>query len=205
MRKRLVKELRKKGIRDERILDAIWNLPRHYFLDIAFDEWAYKDQAFRIDCEQTISQPYTVAKQTEWLEIEEGDKVLEVGTGSGYQACVLHLLGAEVHSIERIEQLYLQSKKRLEVLGYEEIKIYHGDGYEGLPNEAPFDKIIITAAPPEVPSKLLQQLKIGGIMIVPVGANSDQKMYKITRTGSKNYRREVLGAYRFVPMKKGTN
>lgn len=206
MRKRLVENLRNKGIRDERILDAFWKLPRHYFLDVAFDEWAYKDQAFRIDCEQTISQPYTVARQTEWLGIGEGDKVLEIGTGSGFQAAVLDMLGAEVYTMERIESLYKQAIGRLNQLGFSDIKMRYGDGYKGWPEAAPFDRILVTAAPDEVPMDLLSQLCIGGWMVVPVGEErGDQKMYKITRTKSSSYQRQVLGTYRFVPMRKGTD
>jgi len=204
LRRRLVEDLRSKGIKDERILEVFWELPRHYFLDEAFDEWAYKDQAFRIDCEQTISQPYTVARQTEWLEVKAGVRVLEIGTGSGYQAAVLHILGAKVYTIERIEALYVTSKKRLSELGYGGIRMRHGDGFKGWPEEAPFDRILLTAAPEEVPVDLLHQLKIGGWMIVPVGAErSDQKMYKIKRTGKQSFQRQVLGTYRFVPMRKG--
>ncbi|SRR6056297_339454 len=204
LRKRLVGNLRKKGIKDERILEVFWELPRHYFLDVAFDEWAYKDQAFRIDCEQTISQPYTVARQTEWLDLKSGMKVLEVGTGSGYQAAVLSSLGAKVYTIERIEALYKLCKERLAALGFGDIHMRHGDGFQGWPEEAPFDRILITAAPDEVPLDLLQQLKVGGWMIVPVGAEKgDQKMYKIKRTGKTSFQRQVLGTYRFVPMKKG--
>ena len=206
LRKRLVDDLRNKGIRDERILDAFWKLPRHYFLDVAFDEWAYKDQAFRIDCEQTISQPYTVARQTEWLDIDEGDKVLEIGTGSGFQAAVLDMMGAEVHTVERIEALYNQAEWRLRKLGFSDIKMRYGDGYKGWPEAAPFDRILVTAAPDDVPMDLLSQLCIGGWMIVPVGEErGDQKMYKITRTKSSSYQRQVLGTYRFVPMRKGTD
>lgn len=204
MRKRLVEDLRKKGISDERILDVFWRLPRHYFLDVAFDEWAYKDQAFRIDCDQTISQPYTVGRQTEWLKVEPGVKVLEIGTGSGYQAAVLQMLGAEVYTIERIEKLYTQSKSRLEKLGFGAIQMRHGDGFKGWPEEAPFDRILLTAAPAEVPTDLLHQLGIDGWMIVPVGEEKgDQKMYKIKRTGKNSFQRQVLGTYRFVPMRKG--
>jgi protein-L-isoaspartate(D-aspartate) O-methyltransferase len=204
MRKRLVEDLRKKGISDERILDVFWRLPRHYFLDVAFDEWAYKDQAFRIDCDQTISQPYTVARQTEWLKVERGVKVLEIGTGSGYQAAVLQMLGAQVYTIERIEKLHTQSKSRLEKLGFGDIQMRHGDGFKGWPEEAPFDRILLTAAPAEVPTDLLHQLAIDGWMIVPVGEEKgDQKMYKIKRTGKNSFQRQVLGTYRFVPMRKG--
>lgn len=199
-----MEDLRKKGISDERILDVFWRLPRHYFLDVAFDEWAYKDQAFRIDCDQTISQPYTVARQTEWLKVEPGVKVLEIGTGSGYQAAVLQMLGAEVYTIERIEKLYTQSKSRLEKLGFGAIQMRHGDGFKGWPEEAPFDRILLTAAPAEVPTDLLHQLAIDGWMIVPVGEEKgDQKMYKIKRTGKNSFQRQVLGTYRFVPMRKG--
>jgi protein-L-isoaspartate(D-aspartate) O-methyltransferase len=205
LRKRMIRSLKKKGIKDQRILDAMWKIPRHYFLENAFDEWAYKDQAFRIDCEQTISQPYTVAKQTELLEIKEGDKVLEVGTGSGYQASILAEMGAEVFSIERIEELFQSTAKRLRQIGYKLIRLYLGDGYQGLPKKAPFDKIIVTAGAKDLPKNLLHQLKKGGIMVVPIGENDEQIMYRITKLSDKKFKRESFGRYKFVPMLKGIN
>ena len=204
LRRRLVENLRAKGIKNERILDVIGRLPRHYFLDVGFEEWAYKDQAFRIDCEQTISQPYTVARQTEWLEVENGSKVLEIGTGSAYQAAVLQMLGAEVYTIERIKALFSKGRQLLKDLDFEGIHMRHGDGYKGWPEAAPFDRILLTAAPAEVPNELLYQLDVGGWRILPVGEEQgDQKMYKIKRTGKQSFQRQVLGTYRFVPMRKG--
>ncbi|MBP6523147.1 MAG: protein-L-isoaspartate(D-aspartate) O-methyltransferase, partial [Saprospiraceae bacterium] len=167
LRKKLVAELASKGIKDEQVLEAILKVPRHAFLDKAFEEWSYKDQAFPIDCEQTISQPYTVAFQTSLLKLIKGEKVLEIGLGSGYQACVLFEMGAKVYSIERHKYLHDKTAQRLKHLGYMGIRTFYGDGFLGLPRFAPFDKILITAACPEIPSKLLEQLKPGGLMVLP--------------------------------------
>ena len=205
LRKRMIRNLKAKGIKDERILDAMWNIPRHFFLENAFDEWAYKDQAFRIDCEQTISQPYTVARQTDLLEVKKGDKILEVGTGSGYQACILSELGAEVYTVERIEELFRKTNQLLKKIGFKTVRQYLGDGYKGLPKLAPFDKIIVTAGALEMPEDLLSQLKVGGLMIIPLGADGLQTMYRITKLSEHQYKRESFGEYRFVPMLKGIN
>ena len=201
MRKRMIEELRAKGIGDERILEAMWEVPRHYFLDVAFDEWAYKDKAFGIDCDQTISQPYTVARQTELLKVKKGDKVLEIGTGSGYQASILVHMGAKVYSIERIKALYQKASILLKKLGLP-ARLYLGDGYKGLEKHAPFDKIIVTAGAPEIPEALLHQLKDGGIMVIPVGKDKLQKMYRVLRKRDK-FAREDHGNYRFVPLLPG--
>jgi protein-L-isoaspartate(D-aspartate) O-methyltransferase len=204
LRKKLVNELSKKGIRDERVLEAILQVPRHLFLDNAFEEWAYKDTAFAIDCDQTISQPYTVAFQSSLLQIKPGDKVLEIGLGSGYQACVLAVLGAKVYSIERHKALHDQTANRLRELGYGTIRTFYGDGYLGLPRFAPFDKILITAACPEVPQALIDQLKVGGCLVVPLGTEHEtQEMYRITKEAEGQLRREKFGYFRFVPMLHG--
>lgn len=205
LRKKLVEDLRAKGIHDEAILNAIGTIPRHFFLDQAFDDWAYKDVAFPIDAGQTISQPYTVAVQTWLLEIKKGDKVLEVGTGSGYQACILSMLGAKVYSIERQEKLFKKTSEFLPAIGFNDIRTLFGDGYKGAPRFAPFDKIIITAGAPEIPEELIRQLKIGGILVVPFGAGETQEMIRIIKTGENQLKKEKHGLYRFVPLLRGTN
>ncbi len=199
LRRKLAEEVRSKGIKDERILEAIEKIPRHFFLDSSFVEFAYQDKPFPIGSGQTISQPYTVAFQTELLEVEKGDKVLEIGTGSGYQACILQEMGARVFSIERHHSLYTKTKKLLAQMKYQP-RLFYGDGYKGLPAFAPFDKILITAAAPSVPETLLQQLKPGGIMVVPVGKADTQIMKKIRKTGQDDYQEENCGYFRFVPM-----
>lgn len=205
LRKKLVSELVKKGIRDERILEAIGTIPRHFFLDKGFDEWAYKDVAFPIEADQTISQPYTVAMQTFLLDIRPKEKILEVGTGSGYQACVLAFLGAKVYTIERQEQLFLKTSAFLPEIGYGHIRTLYGDGYKGAPRFAPFDKILITAGAPEIPEDLIEQLKVGGIMVIPFGEGDVQEMIRIIKVSEKKITKEKHGAYRFVPLLKGTN
>ncbi len=203
MRQGLVTLLQEKGILDERVLSAINAVPRHTFMDPAFLEHAYEDKAFQIGEGQTISQPYTVAYMTEWLETEPGMNVLEVGTGSGYQACVLAEMGTEVYSIERFKKLHDTSRKQLDLLGYQRIKTFFGDGYAGLPEFAPFDRIIITAAAREIPQALLKQLRVGGIMVLPLGSGDDQLMVKLTKTGESDFRKEVGDNFRFVPMLPG--
>ncbi len=204
MRKKLVEELRRKGISDERILVAMAALPRHFFLDKTFEEWAYQDKPFPIGNEQTISQPYTVAYQTSLLQVKKRDKILEVGTGSGYQAALLAMLGARVYTVERQELLYKKAKALLSKLQAGNIRCYLRDGYKGLPEFAPFDKIIITAGAREIPVPLLEQLAIGGILVAPVGENV-QKMHRITRLSEGQYEDEVLANFRFVPLLKGLN
>ncbi len=203
MRKRLVEELRRKGIRNEAILTAIAKVPRHFFLDNAFAEWAYKDIAFSIDAMQTISQPYTVAFQTDLLQVKERDKILEIGTGSGYQASILAELKAKVYTIERHEILYKKSTELLKKLGYYKVLTFHGDGFEGLSRYAPFDKILITAAAPEIPITLIGQLKASGLMVVPFGSGNIQKMLRITKMPDGSLKKETFGDFRFVPMLKG--
>ena len=204
MRKQLVQELRHKGISEERLLACIGALPRHFCMDEAFEEWAYKDKPFPIGNEQTISQPYTVAYQTSLLQIKKRDKVLEVGTGSGYQAALLAMLGARVYTIERQEALYEKAKTLLSQLKLGNIRCYLRDGYKGLPEFAPFDKILVTAGAPEIPQPLLKQLAVGGIMVIPVG-EPVQKMHRITRISEEEYGDEVLANFRFVPLLKGLN
>ncbi len=180
-------------------------IPRHFFLDKAFEDWAYKDTAFPIDADQTISQPYTVARQTELLEVKASDKILEVGTGSGYQAIVLAEMGAKVYTIERQKKLFDQTSKRLVQMGYERIRTLYGDGYKGSPRFAPFDKILVTAGAREIPKALLHQLKIGGMLVIPVGDENVQKMVRITKTRSDDYVSEDFGDFSFVPLLRGTN
>ena len=200
LRQQLVKELKTKGIRDERILDAFMQIPRHFFLEKTFAEWAYKDVAFPIDADQTISQPFTVAMQTSLLNIKKGDKVLEIGTGSGFQASVLYHIGAKVYTIERQKKLFEKTEKFLHDLGFGNVRTLFGDGYEGAPRFAPFDKIIITAGAVEIPKKLIDQLKPNGLMVIPLGDESGvQKMLRITKNEDGSLTRENFGNYRFVP------
>ena len=205
LRKQLVETLRQKGITDERVLNAINKRPRHYFLDSAFDKVAYEDRAFPIAESQTISQPYTVAYQTQLLEIKQYDKVLEIGTGSGYQAIVLAEMGAQVYTIERQKKLFDEHRKFVLRNRYPNIKYFYGDGYEGLPTYAPFDKIIVTAAAPQVPPKLIGQLKNGGLMVIPVGEGAVQKMMRIRKNTDGSIIEEILDNFSFVPMVEGRN
>ena len=198
-RKRLVDILRKKGIEDEKVLLAISKVPRHYFFDETFWNQAYKDIAFPIGAGQTISQPYTVAYQTELLHIQKGDKVLEIGTGCGYQTCVLMEVGAKVFTIERQEKLYERTIQVLPYMGYKP-KFFLGDGSIGIAEDAPYDKIIVTAGAPTVPEVLLKQLKIGGILVIPVGDEKSQKMVTVLKTAEHDYERHVLDTFRFVPL-----
>ena len=199
LRRQLSETIRKKGIKDEAVIHAIGKVPRHYFLDSAFVEQAYTDKALQIGEGQTISQPYTVAFQTTLLEIKPGDKTLEIGLGSGYQACILKELGADVYSIERIKKLYLIAEELLNFMGYN-INIFLGDGSLGLPKFAPFDKILVTAAASVVPQKLVDQLQIGGLLVVPIGDRGTQTMVRIIKTSATKYIREDHGDFRFVPM-----
>ena len=203
LRKKLVATIKSKGITNERVIDAVGKIPRHLFLDKAFEEWAYKDQAFPIGQGQTISQPYTVAYQTELIDPQPEDKILEIGTGSGYQACVLALLSKKVYSIERQKALFDNTNAFLKSIGFERIRTLYADGYLGAPRFAPFDKILITAGATRVPEKLLEQLKIGGIMVIPLGSGDDKTMTRITRVGEDEYKTERFGLFRFVPFKEG--
>jgi protein-L-isoaspartate(D-aspartate) O-methyltransferase len=204
LRKKLVETVSKKGITNKKILEAINNVPRHLFMDTGFISFAYKDQAFPIGEGQTISQPYTVAFQTQLLEIERHEKVLEIGTGSGYQAAILLELGARVYTIERHRKLFLKAQALLPNMGYKP-KFYYGDGYKGIPSFAPFDKILITAASAHVPEELLKQLKIGGRMVIPVGGEGYQEMTLIVKKGEDKYERSNHGGFVFVPMVSGIN
>ncbi|MEI7661510.1 MAG: protein-L-isoaspartate(D-aspartate) O-methyltransferase [Bacteroidota bacterium] len=200
LRKLLVQNIRQKGISDPQVLAAIEKVPRHFFFDSSFLEYAYEDKPFSIGAGQTISQPYTVAFQSELLQIRKNDKVLEIGTGSGYQACILAELGAKVFTIERQKSLFDRTSKFLPLLGYHTIKTFFGDGYKGLPTFAPFDKVIVTAAAPFIPDALLEQLKPGGILVIPVGAGDIQTMTTITRNADNSTEKREYGAFRFVPM-----
>lgn len=202
-RKKLVAELRSKGIIDEDVLRAIDVVPRHLFMDPAFLIHAYVDKAFPITSGQTISQPYTVAVQTSLLKIKKRDKILEIGTGSGYQAAILAEMGAKVYSIERYRDLFMKAQRTLTSLGYS-ADFFFGDGYEGKAQYGPFDGIIITAAAPEVPEKLLQQLKTGGKLVVPLGVGDSQVMTLVLRTGTDSFEYSSHGNFVFVPMLKGT-
>jgi protein-L-isoaspartate(D-aspartate) O-methyltransferase len=198
-RKKLVEELRKKGIDDENVLQAIGNVKRHYFFDETFWNQAYKDIAFPIGEGQTISQPYTVAYQSQLLHINKGDKVLEIGTGSGYQTCVLLELGAQVYTIERQEKLYNHTRQVLPHIGYK-TNFFVGDGSIGIAKHAPYDKIIVTAGAPTVPDVLLKQLNIGGILVIPVGDEQSQKMVTVLKVAEHDYEKIVLDTFRFVPL-----
>ncbi len=205
LRQKLVDSLRDKGIDDEAVLAAINAVPRHYFLDSALDKIAYQDRAFDIHCGQTISQPYTVAFQTSLLEIKKFDKVLEVGTGSGYQATILAELGAQVFTIERQEGLYKEFQNKYPFKKrYPMIKSFFGDGYKGLPTYAPFDKIIITAGAPFIPEALLAQLKPNGILVAPIGADNAQLMTRVVKGPRGGLKKETFGNFIFVPMLPNT-
>jgi protein-L-isoaspartate(D-aspartate) O-methyltransferase len=205
MRKQLVSLLREKGISDERVLDSIFQVPRHLFLDTAFDQIAYEDRAFPIGEGQTISQPYTVAYQTQLLNVQPFQKVLEIGTGSCYQSCVLGALGAQIYTIERQKKIYDNNKNFALLSKYPQIKFFYGDGFEGLPTFAPFDKVIITAAAPFIPPKLIEQLKPGGVMVVPVDEDDCQRMLRITKNADATTTEEKFDQFSFVPMLSGKN
>jgi protein-L-isoaspartate(D-aspartate) O-methyltransferase len=204
LRKQLVNLLKEKGITDTAVLDAIGSIPRHFFLDSAFDRIAYEDRAFPIAADQTISQPYTVAYQTQLLQIKPGDKVLEIGTGSMYQTTVLAQMGAKVFTIERQKQLFDQTAKYIFKEQYPNIYFHFGDGFEGLPEFAPFDKILITAAAPSIPEKLWEQLKVGGMMVIPVDeSDTTQRMLRLTKKRDGKEKRESFDEFSFVPMLEG--
>jgi|TARA_B110000971_G_scaffold214074_1_gene245701 protein-L-isoaspartate(D-aspartate) O-methyltransferase len=204
LRKQLVATLIAKGIKTPAVLDAIDSIPRHLFMDSSFLDHAYQDKAFPIAASQTISQPYTVAFQSELLEVKSGDKILEIGTGSGYQTAVLCLLGAQVYSIERQLELFKKTSQFLPKIGYVAKRLIFGDGYKGLKEEAPFDSIIVTAGAPFVPKPLLSQLKIGGRLVIPVG-DKDQIMTLYIRKGSKEFEKHELGNFKFVPLLENKN
>lgn len=203
LRKRLITILEKKGIQSQKVLNAMMQIPRHFFLDKAFEELAYEDKAFPIGLEQTISQPFTVAYQTELLEIQRREKVLEIGTGSGYQAAILAVLGARVYTVERHKPLHQKSKLMFKTLELINIRAYFRDGYKGLPEFAPFDKIIVTAAAPFVPEPLKEQLKIGGKLVIPVDKNKAQEMQRWTKISKTEFEIEYFDEFQFVPFLMG--
>ena len=203
LRKKLVDSLRDKGITDEDLLKAMMNIPRHYFLDTALEHIAYQDRAFPISEGQTISQPYTVAYQTQLLEVKPFEKILEIGTGSAYQAVVLAEMGVQVFTIERQKKLFDLNKSFILKSKYPNIKYFYGDGFEGLPTYAPFDKVIITAAAPFIPPRLIEQLKTGGKMVIPLENNGRQKMLRLTKKEDGSYDEETFSDFSFVPMLKG--
>jgi len=204
LRNKLIASIRSKGIKNEEVLEAMGKVPRHLFMDSSFINFSYTDKAFPISAGQTISQPYTVAFQTELLDVQRHQKVLEVGTGSGYQTAVLLELGARVYTIERQRQLFLTAQKTLALLNYKPVFIY-GDGYEGLPAYAPFDRVLITAAATKIPQTLLDQLTIGGALVVPEGDRFGQKMIKVVRETEDHFQRSEHGYFSFVPLLRGKN
>lgn len=204
MRKKLIEILRQDSrITNEAIFEAFDKIPRHFFLDLAFVEQAYSNIAFQIGAGQTISHPITVAFQTQLLEVKRGEKILEIGTGSGYQTCILCQMGAKVFSIERQKELYMKAKKIIHDLNFTP-RLSFGDGYKGLPTFAPFDKIVVTCGAPDVPQTLIDQLKTGGIMIIPIGEGSEQTMKKITKISETKIESEEFGTFKFVPMLERT-
>jgi len=205
LRKKLIDILKDKGITDQNVLAAMMNIPRHYFLDSALDEIAYEDRAFPISEGQTISQPYTVAYQTQLLQVKPNDKILEIGTGSIYQATVLAEMGAKVFTIERQKKLFEKTKQFVFKSQYPNLKFFYGDGYEGLPTYAPFDKVLITAAAPFIPPKLVEQLKTGGKMVIPVDEDHHQRMLRITKNEDGTFTEEAFDNFSFVPMLSGRN
>lgn len=204
LRNQLIHVLKEKGITDNNVLNAIRKIPRHLFLDSSFENYAYQDKAFPISAGQTISQPYTVAFQSQLLEIEPGNKVLEIGTGSGYQTAVLYFMGAKVYSIERQNELFKNTALFLPKLGIRPKHLSFGDGYKGLPNYAPFDSIIVTAGAPIIPKPLMSQLKIGGRLVIPVGTEN-QIMTMLIRKSETQFEKHEYGGFRFVPLLENKN
>jgi protein-L-isoaspartate(D-aspartate) O-methyltransferase len=202
-RKILIAELVEMGIKDQAILDAFNEVPRHFFLDLAFDEQAYTNMAFQIGSGQTISHPFTVAFQTQLLDLQKAEKVLEIGTGSGFQTCILCKLGVRVYTIERHHDLHDKARRMLTFLNLN-ARMNFGDGYKGMPSHAPFDKILVTCGAPEIPEELLKQLKIGGLMVIPVGEGKEQKMLRIKKIAEDDVDIEEFGTFKFVPMLERT-
>ena len=203
-RKDLVSKIKSKGITDKNVLESFLITPRHYFVDPGLEEHAYIDKALPIIEDQTISQPFTVAFQTQLLCLEKKQKILEVGTGSGYQAAILYNIGVDLYTIERNHKLFRKTSELFDKLKIKPKRFKYGDGYRGLPDDSPFDGIIVTAGAPEIPSELLKQLKIGGRLVIPVGGKS-QIMYRITKQSDKKYKKEKFGNFRFVPLLKDKN
>ena len=203
LRRILIDELRTKGITQEKVLDAFDIVPRHFFLDLAFEKQAYTNIAFRIGAGQTISHPFTVAFQTQLLDIQKGDKVLEIGTGSGFQTAILCAMGAKVFSIERQRELFIKAKHIIDKLKFSP-KLYFGDGYKGRTIDAPFDKILVTCGAPFIPHDLLNQLRVGGVMVIPVGDGAIQEMKRIFKISENEYKTEDYGNFSFVPMLENT-
>jgi protein-L-isoaspartate(D-aspartate) O-methyltransferase len=204
MRRQLVNELRQKGIKDEKILDAFMAIPRHYFLDLIFDNQAYSNVAFQIGAGQTISHPMTVAFQTELLDLKKGEKVLEIGTGSAFQTCILCQLGMKVFTIERQKELYLKAKETVKIFNFNP-KMFFGDGYKGQQAFAPYDKILITCGAPFIPEELMKQLKVGGYLVIPVGNLEKQDMIRVKKIDETNFEQENFGEFSFVPMLENKN
>ena len=204
MRNKLAKLLASKGINDAKVLEAIKTVPRHLFLDSGFEDHAYQDKAFPIGADQTISQPYTVAFQTELLQVKPNDAILEIGTGSGYQTAILLHLKAKVYTVERQQELFKKTNLFFKKMGYRPKKYVFGDGYKGLPEDAPFDGIIVTAGAPEVPKALMSQLKVGGRLVIPVGVD-EQIMTLYIRKSEKEFEKQELGHFRFVPLLENKN
>lgn len=202
-RKKLIALLREKGISDEKVLEAMGKVPRHFFFESAFSEHAYQDKAFPIGADQTISQPFTVAYQTSLLNVNKHDKIMEIGTGSGYQATILSQLGARVFSIERQKSLFQKTSKLLSLMGYDHVRLYHKDGYKGLPEFASFDKILITAGATEIPQKLKNQLKIGGILVAPLGPSHEKTMIRMEKTSDTEFEISYYDKFQFVPLLEG--
>jgi len=203
LRNQLIEELRQKGITNERILQAFNAVPRHFFLDLAFEKQAYSNTAFQIGAGQTISHPYTVAFQTQLLDLVKGEKVLEIGTGSGFQTCILCEMGAKVVSIERQRELFIKAKTIIHHFNFNP-KLFYGDGYKGQPLLAPFDKILVTCGAPFVPDALLGQLRVGGVLVIPLGSGSVQEMQRITKLSETEFKTENFGDFSFVPMLENT-
>ena len=204
LRNQLAKQLEEKGITDKNVLEAIKKIPRHLFLNSSFEDFAYQDKAFPIGAGQTISQPYTVAFQSQLLDVKKDDKILEIGTGSGYQTAVLCLLGAKVYSVERQNELFKTTSLLLPKLGIRPKHLSFGDGYKGLPNHAPFDSIIVTAGAPTIPQPLMAQLKVGGRLVIPVG-DKEQVMTLLIRKNETQFEKHELGDFKFVPLLENRN
>jgi protein-L-isoaspartate(D-aspartate) O-methyltransferase len=203
MRRKLIEELEGRGIQDKNVLDAFDKVPRHFFLDLAFTNQAYSNVAFQIGAGQTISHPYTVAFQSELLDVSRGDKVLEIGTGSGFQTSVLAAMAAKVYSIERQKELFLKAKRKIHELGYNP-KLFYGDGYKGQPSYAPYDRILVTCGAPYLPEELMSQLKDGGILVIPIGEGDSQIMTRYIKVSQDEIKKDTFGDFSFVPMLEKT-